>query len=1001
MIHSEIILEKYRIKEELCKRQDGVVYQGVDTKINQAVLLTILDAELISPQQFLASFELIAETLKGLDSPYGTTLLDYGEHDGQAVVVQEFIVGQSLMDMLVDSDGLPVNLVLDIAQQIGEYLHDLHQAGLVHGGLSTDSIFLSSQGIVRIQNAGQAQGIDLAGLLNSGKVESRPYHAPELRSGSELTPQADFYALGATLSETLTGEAPELDSPDPHPGRVKAGLPPELDELVAKCLQPDLTIRIRNALELLRELEGVHRGMRDGAESTILGMEDALIGHTLGAYQLVDRLGQGGMATVYKAYEPALDRYVAVKVLPQFFARDPNFMQRFRREARAIAQLNHPNIVPIHNYGEEGDITYLVMRYVEGGTLQQGRGSVYDPERAVRLIIPVASALAYAHKQGIIHRDIKPGNVLLSGDDWPLLTDFGLAKMMEDATRLTKTGVGVGTPVYMSPEQGHGAEVDHRTDIYSLGIMLYEMLTGEVPFRAATPMAIIIKHINAPMPMPRKVNPNISETLEGIILKATAKSPDNRFQTADEMIAALEQVISISTEHPKIEAGFTAEMGKSEYLERERRARESGENEPKARMDGQPSVGAAIPASSSAESPAHSAGQDVRGGIQSTPPSQTLMEYVREHWRLLALIFVPILLLIIVGSFLVIQQATQNQQVPIEAVVASTATVTLLPVVDAVDLTQTATLPFPSDTPVSTATIVLTATIVPTDTPRPQGLGGGTGQIAFVSDRGGDMQIYLLTIDSGIEPQLLAEIPGGACQPAWSPDGAQLVFVSPCESQKEMYPDSSLHLINADGSGWTPLPVGAVGNYDPTWSPDGTHIAFTSLREGLPQIYTFSLDDNSVVSLSSGHSHDLQPAWSPDGNKLVFVSTRIGNYLLFTMSDQGKSVVQFTRDTDSNNTHPHWSPDGGTILNMQLNNIGIPVLVDALYEKQGFGEQVVIPKFTAPMRDPAYSPDGFWVAFSSNRDGHNHNIWIITASGVEPRELTSDPAYDFDPAWRP
>ncbi|MBC8496450.1 MAG: protein kinase, partial [Chloroflexi bacterium] len=542
MTNSETVLGKYRIKEELRKRREGVVYLGVDIEINQAVIFTVLDAELIHPQQFLARFELIAETLKGIDSPYGAALLDYGEQEGQAIIVQEYVEGQSLSEMLTDSDGLPENLVLDIAQQVGEYLRDLHQADLLHGSLSPDTILLTSKGTVQVRDAGLAQGMNLNQLLADGNIGASPIHAPETRSGGELTPATDFYALGATLFDLLTGEKLELEPADLWPGNKRQGLSPELDELVFKCLQVDPARRMQSAAELLNGIQETRRGSQAGGQDTILGMEDVLVGHTLGAYQLTERLGQGGMATVYKAYEPALDRYVAIKVLPQFFARDPNFMNRFRREAKAVAQLNHPSIMPIYSYGEEGDITYIAMQYVPGGTLKQGRGQVYEPAEGIRLALPIVRALAYAHQRGIVHRDIKPSNVLLGENDWPVLADFGLAKMAEASQQLTGTGVGVGTPMYMSPEQGQGTDVDHRTDIYSMGIMLYEMLTGDVPFRADTPMAVVIKHMTAPLPMPREANPGIPEALERIILKATAKSADDRYQTAEEMITALERV---------------------------------------------------------------------------------------------------------------------------------------------------------------------------------------------------------------------------------------------------------------------------------------------------------------------------------------------------------------------------------------------------------------------------------------------------------------------------
>jgi formylglycine-generating enzyme required for sulfatase activity len=269
-----------------------------------------------------------------------------------------------------------------------------------------------------------------------------------------------------------------------------------------------------------------------------------LIGQTIGQYRIVERIGAGGMATVYKAHQPGLDRYVAIKVLPPFHADQPGFSERFAREARAIANLHHPNILPVHDSGQERGYSFIVMRYVERArTLGQVMKEQPDLAKVADIVSQVAAALDHAHAQGIIHRDVKPSNVLVDGD-WALLTDFGLAKITAATAKLTGTGVGIGTPAYMSPEQGQGKEIDHHTDIYSLGVILFEALTGQIPHDAETPFAIILKRMSEPLPLPRSLNPQIPEAVERVILKALAREPGDRFDSAGAMAAALKQAVS-------------------------------------------------------------------------------------------------------------------------------------------------------------------------------------------------------------------------------------------------------------------------------------------------------------------------------------------------------------------------------------------------------------------------------------------------------------------------
>jgi serine/threonine protein kinase len=268
-----------------------------------------------------------------------------------------------------------------------------------------------------------------------------------------------------------------------------------------------------------------------------------LIDTQLGQYHLNSVIRRGGMSTVYKAYQASLDRYVAVKVL--MHNRDPQFAARFKREARAIAQLQHPNILPIYDYGEQEGLLYLVLQYIENGvTLADMMGQSMALTEALRQTISLLNALDYAHQRSIIHRDIKPANVLMPAPTWPMLADFGIAKLLNDTDlRLTMPGLIVGTAAYMAPEQATGRPVDARTDIYATGVVLFEMVTGRVPFDADTPMAVLTKHAYEAPPPVRAFNPDLPPMIEAILLRAMAKDPNVRFQTAVEMAEELERAI--------------------------------------------------------------------------------------------------------------------------------------------------------------------------------------------------------------------------------------------------------------------------------------------------------------------------------------------------------------------------------------------------------------------------------------------------------------------------
>jgi serine/threonine protein kinase len=269
-------------------------------------------------------------------------------------------------------------------------------------------------------------------------------------------------------------------------------------------------------------------------------------GQTLGHYHLIEKLGEGGMAVVYKAFDTHLECYVAVKVIRTDLlppATLETALKRFEREAKAVAQLTHPNIVKVMEYGEQDGVPYLAMAYLSGGTLKDIVGRPIPYQEAAHLLAPIARALQYAHSRKIIHRDVKPSNILITESGEPMLTDFGIAKILDlqEGLTLTGTGVGLGTPEYMAPEQWTGS-VSPSVDVYSLGVVFYELVTGRKPYTADTPAAVLIKTTNDPLPKPSIFLPGLPEKVEQVIYKAMAKKTGDRFESMRDLEIALEQL---------------------------------------------------------------------------------------------------------------------------------------------------------------------------------------------------------------------------------------------------------------------------------------------------------------------------------------------------------------------------------------------------------------------------------------------------------------------------
>lgn len=264
-----------------------------------------------------------------------------------------------------------------------------------------------------------------------------------------------------------------------------------------------------------------------------------LVGHTLGQYQVTGQIGKGGMSTVYQATQTSMKRTVAIKVLPRTLTHEDKFLERFYREVEIVSSLQHPHILPVYDFGEYDGMPYIVMAYMSSGTLSDliAQGAI-APDKALHLVKQMADALDFAHRKGVIHRDFKPGNVLLDEQSNTYLTDFGLAKISESSEQLTGTGI-LGTPFYMAPEQAEPGALTPAADVYALGITVFQMLTGQVPFEAATPLGVLMAHMTQPIPSIRRLKPELPDDIQDVVDRSMSKSPQTRYPSAGALATAL------------------------------------------------------------------------------------------------------------------------------------------------------------------------------------------------------------------------------------------------------------------------------------------------------------------------------------------------------------------------------------------------------------------------------------------------------------------------------
>jgi WD40 repeat protein/serine/threonine protein kinase len=673
-------------------------------------------------------------------------------------------------------------------------------------------------------------------------------------------------------------------------------------------------------------------------------------GLTIGSYRLIEPAGAGGMAEVWRAYQPRLERFVAIKFLSPRYASDPSYLERFLREARAVSRLDHPNILTILDYGEYGGWTYMVSPFIGGGTLADRlrRGPWSVPE-AVAVLDQLAAALDHAHAAGIIHRDIKPSNVLFTEHGRLVLSDFGVARMVEGTTALSQAGLVIGTPMYMSPEQADGEKAGPASDLYSLGVIAYQMLTGRPPFMADTPLALLRAHIDRPLQPPRTLNPHLTETVEAALFKVMAKAPADRYASATDFVLALQAEPSTRTMTQATLPGQTLPTFPADAVRR------AGQHDGAARSypSGQlhtPPPHTPRPYVPSPHTPPPSV---PRPPTQTLTAARTRTTATPRVTRRQAIIGIGGVLVAAVGGGAAVWAASSATRPTMGP--APTATVPQLPLVQAPPTSTVSAKPTVAVTPLAVAPLappsVPTAvpnpptavpttvpTISPTEPPAPTPT--QTGVVASAPAAPAPPQA------DQTAPRVLAEGTGEITSVAYSPDGTMLASASS---------DTTVRLWNvADGT----IIRALQGHTDAVdcvaFSPDGQILASGSNDQA---VRLWNVADGSPIRVMSGHTGTvISMCFSPDGQLLASSSVdktvqvwRVADGApVRTLNGHADPVIDVT-----------FSPDGQLITSSSYDGtIRVWQVADGKQTRTLFGHD-------GPITGVAYSPDGRLLASSS------------------------------------
>jgi serine/threonine-protein kinase len=719
-------------------------------------------------------------------------------------------------------------------------------------------------------------------------------------------------------------------------------------------------------------------------------MSDNLIGKNIGGYEILNQIGQGGMATVYRAQQLSMmNRIVALKVLPRHLLNDDTYIQRFNQEVKIVAQLEHRNIVPVYDYGQHDGQPYIVMRFMPAGSIDDLlRKGPLDIETTLSIVEQIAPALDYAHGKSILHRDLKPSNVLLDNDGGAYITDFGIARILgETGPGITTQGV-VGTPSYMSPEQAQAHPLDGRSDIYALGVMLFEMVTGRRPFESDTPYSIAVMQVTQPPPAPRNLNPDVPQRVEHVILRALKKNREERHATAgelsDSLRDAIENPVKISDTQPH--PVFVAPVPQTIM-----------------QPPPQPAPSPVIPSQPYAPPPYTTAAP--QSGYIPTPSQ------VYPNWRgrmkkrtrgnmwlsvmFGALIGCALLTVVVVIAAIAINSFTNpgtsnatphstdggdnsasfvGTDTPEPSPLEQTSIAgrqTLIP-----NRTTDATTPLPTNG-LTDVGVRPTATFSPL-------LDDARGTVLFFGKDEDSFEIFMMDIQTRIRTQLTSDTDVSVnSYAAPSPDGQWIAFQSDRDGDFEIY------VVNRLGGQLRKLTDNDVLDRIPSWSPDGEWIIYsTDIRnDGNFDIYKMRADGSEKTEVFSNGQRNSHPRYSPDGRYIAFTSGQsraASTWEILLLDTQTGQVAQVT-DNSTRDASPVFNPDGTHMLYISY---GEGYAAISRMDLDGGNKQVI---YDSPGYEweASYSPDGHYIVFNNDITGRDE-LYLMTADGIEAQLITDE-----------